>query len=288
MTTVWRSTTGRLLPYHCHVSSSLLASSSVLSAARQCLCRSHTVTRLRPLRTLDDNRISSLSHTPTNAFHLRQLNQVMDPFCSVLCGIAASVGLLSHIFYFVRGEHHQHTLQFLQILLYGFFPSSFILARLLQIPSVQAMQLGAVVVGSYLTALWMSMLIYRSFFHRLDSFPGPRLAKLSKFYQVFTGLRLDAFRRSHAAHQKYGNFVRTGELILVLRLQLIGCFSSDIWNFPVFSFIWNSKQLSSMQHHFAVVLSALRPSKVVKRGPLYPRYWCAWGLDFQSLSFGRL
>ncbi len=141
------------------------------------------------------------------------LNQFMDLYHSISCGIAASIGILSHILYFVRGEHHQHALQFLQILFYGFFPLSFILARLLQIQYAQAMQLGAIVIGSYLTALWTSMLIYRSFFHRLNSFPGPRLAKLSKFYQVFTGLRLDAFRRSHRAHQKYGNFVRTGKLI---------------------------------------------------------------------------
>ena len=138
----------------------------------------------------------------------------MDPYRSISCGITASIGILSHVLYFVRGEHHQHTLQFLQMLFYGFFPLSVILARLLQIQYAQAMHLGVLVIGSYLTALWMSMLIYRSFFHRLNAFPGPRLAKLSKFYQVFTGLRLDAFRRSHKAHQKYGNFVRTGKFDL--------------------------------------------------------------------------
>ena len=173
-------------------------------------------------------RTFSFSYKLTTVFHLPQLKQVMDYFFSISCGIAASVGVLSHIFYFVRGEHHQHTLQFLQILFYGFFPASFILARLLQVSYAQAMQLGAMLVGSYLTALWMSMLIYRSFFHRLDSFPGPRLAKLSKFYQVFTGLRLDAFRRSHAAHQKYGNFVRTGKTLSSLSLQFIRCLSFDI------------------------------------------------------------
>ena len=137
----------------------------------------------------------------------------------VSCGIAAGVGITSHILYFVRGEHHQHTLQFLHLLFYGFFPSSFILARLLQVNYVNAMQLGVLVVGSYLVALWCSMLTYRYFFHRLKSFPGPRLARLSKFYQFFTGFRLDAFRRSHQAHLKYGNFVRTGRLMLNLALH---------------------------------------------------------------------
>ena len=138
----------------------------------------------------------------------------MDRYCSVTCGIAASVGVLSHVLYFVRGEHHQHTLQFLQILFYGFLSSSLILAPLLQVQYAQAMQLTFMLIGSYLTALWTSMLIYRASFHRLNAFPGPRLAKLSKFYQLFTGLRLDAFRRSHEAHQRYGRFVRTGKLNL--------------------------------------------------------------------------
>lgn len=141
-----------------------------------------------------------------------QSKQVMDRCSTLSCGIAASVGVLSHIFYFVRGEHHQYTLQFIQIIFYGYTPSVFILARLLQIQYAQAMQLGLVVIGSYLIALWMSMLCYRYFFHRLKPFSGPRLARFSKFYQFFTGFKLDAFRRSHEAHQKYGNFVRTGML----------------------------------------------------------------------------
>ena len=162
--------------------------------------------------------------------------QIMDHYVSISCGIAANVGVLSHILYFVRGEHHQHTLQFLQILCYGFLPFSFISARLLQIQYAQAMQLGAMVITFYLTALWTSMLVYRSCFHPLYAFRGPRLAKFSKFYQFFTGLRLDAFRRSHEAHQKYGNFVRTGKMIPYLELQSICCVSLKAWTSRVSSF----------------------------------------------------
>ena len=137
----------------------------------------------------------------------------MDNLAPVSCGIAAGVGVTSHILYFVRGEHHQHTLQFLQIIFYGFFPSSLILGLLLHINYAQTMKLGAMLIASYLTGLWLSMLVYRSLFHPLHPFPGSRLARLSKFYQFLSGFRLDAYRRSHEAHQKYGNFVRTGRLI---------------------------------------------------------------------------
>ena len=151
------------------------------------------------------------------AFYPPLPQAIMDHYFAVSCGIAASVGVISHILYFVRGEHHQHTLQFLQIIFYGFLPLSLTFALLLQVHYAQAMQLGGMLIGSYLTGLWLSMLLYRSLFHRLKSFPGPRLATFSKFYQLFSGSRLNAFRRSHEAHEKYGNFVRTGRLILDLK-----------------------------------------------------------------------
>lgn len=137
----------------------------------------------------------------------------MYPHFLVPCGIAASLGPISHILYFVQGEHHQHTLQLLQILFYGFLPVSVTLGRILHLHYAQGMQLAAMVIGSYVATLWLSILVYRSFFHRLKSFPGPRLARLSKLYQFITGFKFDAFRRSHQVHQKYGNFVRTGKFV---------------------------------------------------------------------------
>ena len=156
---------------------------------------------------------------------------------SASCGIGALVGILSHVLYFVSGEHHQYTLQYLQTLFYGFWPFSFILARLLQVQYVQAVQLSAVTIGTYLIALCMSMLIYRSFFHRLHDFPGPRLAKLSKFYQFFTGLRLDAFRRTHEAHRIYGNFVRTGMLLWTRSSQSIRFVCLKFWIYFMISYV---------------------------------------------------
>ena len=182
----------------------------------------------------------------------------MDHFASVSCGIAASIGVTSHVLYFVRGEHHQHALQFLQIIFYGFFPWSLILSLLLQIQYAQAMKLGALLFGSYLTGLWLSMLVYRSLFHPLHSFPGPRLAPLSKFYQFFTGFRLDAYRRSHKAHQKYGNFVRTGRSSC--------CGFSEIRVFPLAPLHKKLKQASLRQRHSVISLPISRPRMLVKSG----------------------
>jgi hypothetical protein len=54
------------------------------------------------------------------------------------------------------------------------------------------------------------MLIYRAFFHRLGSFPGPPLAKLSKFWHVAQLGKLDNYKRLDRWHIQYGDFVRIG------------------------------------------------------------------------------
>ena len=136
-----------------------------------------------------------------------------------------------------------------------------ILARLWQVDYAQAIQLGAMAFGSYLTALWTSMLIYRFFFHRLHAIPGPRLAKLSEFYQFSRGLKLKAFRRLHEAHRKYGNFVRTGELMINPRPQFIRRCSSEAWISRLscdFLSINKSKQVPLMDRYVSLLLSTLR------------------------------
>lgn len=62
------------------------------------------------------------------------------------------------------------------------------------------------------TGLLSSMLIYRSFFHRLGKFPGPFLARLSKFHSVFmVGKRSQWHENLRDYHDKFGPIVRTGE-----------------------------------------------------------------------------
>lgn len=65
--------------------------------------------------------------------------------------------------------------------------------------------------GSHLLGLYLSMLFYRAFWHRLSSFPGPFLAKLSNFY--VTGLSARKFQlydEVEKLHQKYGDYIRLG------------------------------------------------------------------------------
>ena len=124
--------------------------------------------------------------------------------------VAAILGVLSHIVYFRRGEHHKETLPYLQLFAASIPLSALALAHFLHFTYAQALLRALCIVGSFLGGVWTSMIIYRAFFHRLNKFPGPWPLKLTKFCQFVSTWRLDAFRRSYRQHQKFGNFVRTG------------------------------------------------------------------------------
>ncbi|KAH8894611.1 cytochrome P450 [Thozetella sp. PMI_491] len=65
---------------------------------------------------------------------------------------------------------------------------------------------------SFVFGMFGSVAVYRAFFHRLRSFPGPFFAKLSKFYLVRLVAR--SHHRMHLENEKlhaqYGDFVRVG------------------------------------------------------------------------------
>ncbi|KAI0202865.1 cytochrome P450 [Astrocystis sublimbata] len=68
----------------------------------------------------------------------------------------------------------------------------------------------AVVSICYLASLFTSMTVYRLFFHATASFPGPKLAAVSKLWHVFHIRDSRNFMFMHEIHKKYGAFVRTG------------------------------------------------------------------------------
>jgi hypothetical protein len=78
---------------------------------------------------------------------------------------------------------------------------------------------------SFQFGLWTSVILYRLFFHRLHSFPGPRLAKLSRFYVTWTSSRkVQQHLETDKLHTKYGDFVRIG---MSLMFATITCRAAD-------------------------------------------------------------
>lgn len=133
------------------------------------------------------------------------------PLLSVSVG-AAAAGLLSHIFYFIHGEHHEEATFLVTLFLLLPPISCLILTRFCwQLSFLYAAQIAATTMTSYLGALWTSMIIYRiSLFHRLYPFPGPPLARTSKFYHCFKLGKMDNFRKLAGWHEEFGDFVRIG------------------------------------------------------------------------------
>ncbi|KAL8747752.1 MAG: hypothetical protein Q9190_000410 [Brigantiaea leucoxantha] len=66
------------------------------------------------------------------------------------------------------------------------------------------------VLASYSTALFTSVTIYRTIFHKLNSFQGPFLAKVTKFWNVAKAMHSTNYRLMDDLHRQYGDFVRTG------------------------------------------------------------------------------
>lgn len=65
-------------------------------------------------------------------------------------------------------------------------------------------------VVSYCIGLFTSIVVYRTFFHRLRSFPGPRVAAITKLWHVWKCRRGQNYLVLEELRQMYGNIIRTG------------------------------------------------------------------------------
>lgn len=121
---------------------------------------------------------------------------------------ACTLGVSSHVFYFRKGEHHMSG-PWIAILIPLVWTVTAAL-RLRDEPLNSALRASTLLVGTYAASLYSSMIIYRLFFHPLRHFPGPILARVSKFWHVF---RLSALQNQlllEDLHQQYGDIVRIG------------------------------------------------------------------------------
>lgn len=74
-----------------------------------------------------------------------------------------------------------------------------------------AVKTSSSLVATSILGIYLSMLVYRAVFHRLNRFPGPFLARLSNFY--FAGVTLKSYQEYielQKLHRKYGDVVRIG------------------------------------------------------------------------------
>ncbi|OAG38665.1 hypothetical protein AYO21_07171 [Fonsecaea monophora] len=124
--------------------------------------------------------------------------------------ISFVLGVLLHLGYFIHGEHHMLALRYFQALLALPAVATLALVRHGMQP-VAALGLTAALTITLLLGLFTSMAVYRGFFHRLRSFPGPSLAKYSKLWHFGLVTRsVRNFEEMDKLHREYGPFVRIG------------------------------------------------------------------------------
>jgi hypothetical protein len=129
-----------------------------------------------------------------------------------LFAIAAFFGFVAHRCFFKQVEVDTHPLLVATTFLGAPFAVKHVLSSYFQQYSETTLGTSFLIVGCFLLSLWTSVLLYRTFFHPLNNFPGPFPAKLSKVWALTqvakTGLKW--YQVDATLHQKYGDYVRTG------------------------------------------------------------------------------
>ncbi len=127
------------------------------------------------------------------------------------------LGVAVHLGLFIRGEWH---LRAPTIFLGHVLVFALLFAK--QLVSAFSIWYGVALPSLvYLCGLFVSMAVYRLFFHRLRSFPGPRLGALSKLWHVWLCRNSQNHLVLEDWHQKYGTFVRTGQSFPSHQVHLI-------------------------------------------------------------------
>jgi len=125
--------------------------------------------------------------------------------------LAAGAGIVSHLGYFIRGEHHRNG-PTIAVFYMALVPAlTFALYHYVQLPLVASAAQTIAMVVCYAAGLYGSMSVYRGIFHPLRKFDGPFLARFSNLYHSWLVVeKSDNYRQMTRLHEKYGDFVRTG------------------------------------------------------------------------------
>lgn len=125
--------------------------------------------------------------------------------------VGVVLGFTSHVGYFIRDEHHMSGPRIIAI---AFASPIILLSLLVRYAAVdsyyEAGLITTAAIGSYITSLLSSIVIYRLLFHPLRKFPGPLYLRVTKWNHtlllIFKGVQ--NYRRLDEWHTKYGDIVR--------------------------------------------------------------------------------
>ena len=134
----------------------------------------------------------------------------MTPVSQLVASGAA--GVLVHNTLFIHGEWHLRSAKLIALHILTYTGLIFFQAFYHHTSCLAALAVGSQMLGMYAICLLASISIYRVFFHRLRTFPGPVLARITKLWHVAHCLDSKNHILLEKLHQEYGDFIRTGRL----------------------------------------------------------------------------
>ena len=137
---------------------------------------------------------------------LDSVSLTMEPLVAALIG--SLFGLFLHHAVFINGEWH---VQAPDILICHF--TSFVALFII-------VDVARYMVTGYILSISTSMVLYRIYFHRLSHFPGPCYARISKIWHAWHSRHRQNYRLLMKLHHQYGDFVRTGTLLISFSFSL--------------------------------------------------------------------
>lgn len=132
---------------------------------------------------------------------------------------AAILGVASHLIYFIRNEHHLQAGRLVRVYSLAVCVLCLVVSEMNGEVPRKAAFLSAALGLSYFLGMFTSMVTYRIFFHRLNRFPGPFGAKVSKLWHAWHVLDSKQYLLLDKLHKTYGDFVRTGKHSIKAILQ---------------------------------------------------------------------
>ncbi|KAI0194201.1 cytochrome P450 monooxygenase-like protein [Astrocystis sublimbata] len=127
----------------------------------------------------------------------------------LLYALSITAGLVAHHGFFIHGEWHMKTPRVILIHALLGVTAHLLISTTGHLRQHAIHHLLIVYLG-YFASLFTSITIYRVFFHATVSFPGPRLAAVTKFWHIFHILDSRNFLFLQCIYEKYGPIVRTG------------------------------------------------------------------------------
>lgn len=140
------------------------------------------------------------------------LNSIFGASCTTLVVVSFLLGLTTH--QVIRPFEIERKAWTLLFLYFGILSLLFVgLTQWGGFPVLISLIRTTLFAATFNIGLGSSIVLYRAFFHRLHHFPGPFLAKLTRFYAMSkVATKLQANVDIQKLHEKYGDFVRVGTM----------------------------------------------------------------------------